>query len=124
MIAHCIAPQRRSQTRARDRRAGYARLVQYLLDPQNKHERVGAVSITHCHSLDARLAAIEVLAVQAQNKRVAELQKTYHLVISFPPGEVPAHEVLQAIEATFCERLGFSEHQRVSVVHHDTDQQQ
>jgi MobA/VirD2-like, nuclease domain/TraI-like middle domain len=113
VIARCIS-------RGVGKRGRYTRLVQYLLDPQNKHERVGTASIVHCHSAEAPIAALEVEAIQAQNRR-ATGDKTYHLLISFPAGEVPSPEVLQAIEAKLCERLGFSEHQRVSVVHHDTD---
>lgn len=41
--------------------------------------------------------------------------------MSFPAGEEPEPDVLRAMERRACEELGFAEHQRVSVVHHDTD---
>lgn len=119
MIAHVIPPRKSKDGDATHHR--YSRLIKYLLDPQNKHERVGDVSIAHCHSADANVAAIEVEAVQSLNRRVEDYKKTYHLVISFPSGETPGREVLQAIEATIVDRLGYADHQRVSVVHHDTD---
>jgi len=59
-------------------------------------------------------------AVQALNQR-ARSDKTYHMIISFREGEQPEAVVLQAIEDRLCEALGFGEHQRISVVHHDTD---
>jgi hypothetical protein len=43
------------------------------------------------------------------------------LILSFPAGEEPDNDVLRAMERRACEELGFAEHQRVSVVHHDTD---
>ncbi|NJS14320.1 MAG: relaxase/mobilization nuclease domain-containing protein, partial [Sphingopyxis sp.] len=35
--------------------------------------------------------------------------------------EQPPEDVLQAIEHRTCAELGFADHHRVSVVHHDTD---
>ena len=119
MIAHHAKRKPPADGRP-SRPSRYTRLVSYLLDPKNKHERVGEVSITHCHSDDASIAALEVEAIQGQNLR-AQGEKTYHLIVSFPPGEVPAQEVLKAIEASLCQRLGLADHQRISVVHQDTD---
>ena len=47
--------------------------------------------------------------------------KTYHLLITFPENETPDKETLKAIEHELCDSIGFGEHQRISVVHHDTD---
>ncbi|TWA81541.1 relaxase/mobilization nuclease-like protein [Azospirillum brasilense] len=66
------------------------------------------------------MAAIEMEATQRQNQR-AKGDKTFHLLISFPTGEVPSPEVLHDIETTMCDGLGYGQHQRVSVVHTDTD---
>ncbi|MCB1984058.1 MAG: relaxase/mobilization nuclease domain-containing protein, partial [Nitrosomonas sp.] len=49
--------------------------------------------------------------------------KTFHLILSFPENERLSDTDLNAIEARFCDALGFSEHQRISVVHEDTDNQ-
>jgi hypothetical protein len=54
------------------------------------------------------------------NKRTKS-DKTFHLVLSFPEGERLSNADLSAIEERFCEALGFREHQRISVVHDDTD---
>lgn len=102
------------------RLSSFRTLAKYMTDPQSKHERVGTVRVTNCHSLDIDGALLEVEAVQAMNKR-ATTAKTYHLVVSFPEGEEPMPIELREIERQLCEDLGFGEHQRVSAVHHDTD---
>lgn len=96
------------------------RLVAYLTNEQECQSRVLAVNITHCEAEDPAWAAMEMLAVQQQNHR-AKADKTYHLVVSFREGEQPDPDVLTSIEERFCEALGFSEHQRVSVLHGDTE---
>lgn len=95
-------------------------LVGYMTNGLGKGERVGALRITNCVAIDAAWAAAEMKAVQSMNKR-ARSDKTYHMIISFREGEQPGVEVLQAIEDRLCDALGFGEHQRISVVHHDTD---
>ena len=95
-------------------------LVAYLLGQQGKADRVGLVNVTNCHSDDPQWAGFEVKATQEQNTR-AESDKTYHLLVSFRAGENPLPEVLEAIEERISKSLGYGEHQRVSVVHTDTD---
>jgi len=102
------------------KKSSFTGLVDYLMNRQGKTERVGEVSVTNCHSDDPCWAAREVKATQALNTR-AESDKTYHLLISFRPGENPSPEVLKAIEDRICKGLGYGDHQRVSAVHHDTD---
>jgi hypothetical protein len=99
---------------------GFAGLVKYLLDSQNKSERVGTVTVTNCHSSRPDVAITEILNTHAKNTRAAN-DKTYHLIISFRPGEQPLDATLKAVEARICDALGFGGHQRVSAVHHDTD---
>jgi Relaxase/Mobilisation nuclease domain/Large polyvalent protein-associated domain 7 len=98
----------------------FGRLVQYLLDPQEKLARVGKLTVTNCYSDDPERAVLEVMNTQAQNVR-AKSDKSYHLVVSFAPGENLSEETLAAIEKALVDGLGYTEHQRVSVVHHDTD---
>src|SRR5690606_7503879 len=98
----------------------FADLVRYLSDPKDTSERVGAARITNCHSDELPDAMLEVMATQACNTR-AKGDKTYHLVVSFRVGEQPSDDVLAAIEERVCTGLGFTGHQRISVVHHDTD---
>jgi hypothetical protein len=102
------------------RKSDFAGLVKYLIDEQQKRERVTGVSVTNCHADRPDAVILEVLNTQAQNKRV-ESDKTYHLIVSFRAGEQPDEATLQAIERRICEGLGYGEHQRVSTVHHDTD---
>ena len=102
------------------RKSSFKNLVHYLCDSQNKQERVGKVVITNCYSEDINWAVMEVQSTQALNKRAVS-DKTYHLVISFPEGERVSEAVLAKIEAQFCKKLGFTEHQRIRVVHLDTD---
>ena len=102
------------------RLSSFSSLVRYITNEQNKQERVGKVRISNCNSIDSTWAIQEVLAIQAKNQR-AKGDKTYHLLISFAPGENPSQEVLQDIEEKVVSSVGFKEHQRVSATHHDTD---
>jgi hypothetical protein len=99
----------------------FGKLVTYLLDPQGKKKtRVGEVVITNCVSTDTTWAVREIAATQWLNTR-AKSPRTYHLIISLKDGENPDAQTLRIIEERFCNALGYAEHQRVSVVHHDTD---
>lgn len=102
------------------KKSGFANLLAYLADAQAKRERVGCVTVTNCQSDQAVVAITEILNTQAQNQRALS-DKTYHLILSLPAGEEPAPAVLQAVEARICKGLGYGAHQRISVVHHDTD---
>jgi hypothetical protein len=102
------------------KKSSFSNLVTYLTGTQNKEERLGDIRVTNCHGNQVEAAALEVLNTQAQNTR-SEADKTYHLVVSFRAGEQPDSRTLVAIEERICEGLGFAGHQRVSVVHHDTD---
>ncbi|WP_131794019.1 TraI/MobA(P) family conjugative relaxase [Fluoribacter gormanii] len=102
------------------RLSSFSGLVQYLCNTQNKKERVGKVRLSNCNSIDPIWAVQEVLATQARNQR-ASGDKTYHMLISFAPGENPSSQALQEIEDRVASSIGFKEHQRISVVHHDTD---
>jgi hypothetical protein len=102
------------------KKSDFAGLVKYINDAQSKQERVRHVCITNCHSEQAEIAVLEVLNTQAQNKRSAA-DKTYHLIVSFRAGEFPDNTILKAIEERICAGLGFAVHQRIRVVHSDTD---
>lgn len=102
------------------RKSSYADLAKYICDSQGKQERVGDIRFTNFNNESLDWAIREALAVQQLNQR-AEADKTYHLLISFAPDEQPAPEVLRDIEDRMCAAIGYGEHQRVSAVHHDTD---
>lgn len=113
MIIHHI-PMKAAQ------KSSYKKLVEYITNAQNKQERLGKITVTNCNSTEPVWASHEVEAVQAKNTR-AKGDKTYHLLISFAPGEEPPQQALDIIENKVVESIGLSEHQRVSAVHHDTD---
>ncbi|WP_081449399.1 relaxase/mobilization nuclease domain-containing protein [Rhodomicrobium vannielii] len=60
----------------------------YILDGEEDAGRVGAVRVSNCMSEAPDLAIKEILATQALNKR-SRSDRTYHLVVSFEPGETP-----------------------------------
>ncbi|MBS0513644.1 MAG: relaxase/mobilization nuclease domain-containing protein [Proteobacteria bacterium] len=101
-------------------RSNFAELVEYITDAQDKTERLGEIRVTNCAAATLPAVLGEVLATQRQNTRAAG-DKTFHLLVSFRPGEAPDAATLQAIEARLAAGLGFGGHQRVSAVHHDTD---
>ena len=101
------------------KKSDFAELVKYITNAQQKAERVGGVTVTNCQSDRPDAAIFEVINTQVQNTR-AESDKTYHLIVSFR-GDEPDETTLNAIEARICGALGYGDHQRVSAVHHDTD---
>jgi hypothetical protein len=102
------------------KKSDFAELVKYMTDEQEKNERIGFVSVTNCQSDRPDAAVLEIINTQGKNTR-AESDKTFHLVVSFRAGERPDDTVLKEIEVKICDGLGYGDHQRVSVVHHDTD---
>src|SRR5271166_2757457 len=102
---------------AEEEQAVMARMADYILGAEKS--RAANVRFSNCVSTDAELALKEILATQAMNKR-AKGDRTYHLVISFPPGERPTLSQLADIESVLCERIGLGGHQRLSATHVDT----
>lgn len=102
------------------RKSSFASLVEYIRDPQDKKERVGQIRISNCNSIETNWAVHEILATQALNQR-AKGDKTYHLLISFAAEDNPSAKTLKEIEERAVATIGFSEHQRISTVHYDTD---
>jgi|TARA_R100000656_G_scaffold124235_1_gene101970 Fe-S cluster biosynthesis and repair protein YggX len=102
------------------RKSSFGNLTKYLIDEQGKLERLGDILISNCHSTDPVWAALEVEATQEMNTRALS-DKTYHLIVSFREGENPSADVLKDVEQQMANALGFAEHQRIAVVHRDTD---
>jgi hypothetical protein len=98
----------------------WTRTAEYVMDLKNNDNKVLSFRITNCEAEVPAMAMAEVLVTQSRNTR-SKVDKTYHLVISFPDGERPTREQLNDIEDTICQALGFGEHQRLSAVHQDTD---
>lgn len=102
------------------KRSSFAGLASYITSAHGKNERVGEVSVTNFKHDEIAGAVAEAGALQSWNTR-ARGDKTYHLVISFAPGESPDAATLRAAEKALCDGLGFADHQRISAVHYDTD---
>jgi hypothetical protein len=98
----------------------WQRTAAYVLDLDGGGGRVGAIRISNCEAAEPGDAIAEIQAVQAMNSR-AKGDKTYHLVVSFPPGEKPSEAQLRDIEDELCAAIGLADHQRISAVHTDTD---
>lgn len=113
MIAHKLHMRNPSKS-------SIIRLVSYLSDKQGHEQRVHTTWTRNLESDDLQWASIEMRAVQRMNVR-SKVDKTYHLVISFPTGETPNLDTLKSIENDVCTKLGYAEHQRVAIVHTDTD---
>ncbi len=101
-------------------KSDFSGLANYITDAQSKDHRLGQVLLTNCSAAMLPAAIEEVLAAQFINTR-AKSDKTYHLIVSFRPGEQPSADTLKAIEERISAGLGYGEHQRISAVHHDTD---
>jgi hypothetical protein len=94
------------------------RTFSYILDGQEGAGRVGTVRVTNCMSEAPDLAIKEILSAQALNKR-SRSDRTYHLVVSFEPGETPTPAQLEDIENELCAAIGLERHQRISALHLD-----
>ena len=113
MIAKRIDMREASKSRA-------TRLAKYVTNELDKAGRVSDVFITNCLSDDPLIAAKEMEICQARNTRTKD-DKTYHLLLSFPDGERPDADRLREIAASAAKALGYADHQRIAVVHDDTD---
>ena len=99
----------------------FERLAGYIVDREGGGERVVGARITNCEFVtDLEEAIDEIERTQARNTR-SKLDKSYHLVISFPEGERPTADQLRDIEDHLVASIGLADHQRISAVHDDTD---
>lgn len=96
-------------------------LISYLTNTQEKEHRVGNIRMTGLVSYDVKDAVLEVQSTQDRNIRAVG-SDVMHIVVSFREGDHPTPEVIQMVEDRMANALGMKEHQRISVVHHDTDQ--
>lgn len=94
--------------------------INYIIDGNNNGAKVGYVKTTNCLSDDPDLVSVEFELIQRKNTR-SKLDKTFHMVISFPVGEVPTREQMDDIEQVLCESVGMGHHQRISASHVNTD---
>ncbi len=98
-------------------------LALYIAEARDGGEKLEDFWIGNCGAgdgLDDLPAALaEVEAVRAMKPKTAN--KTYHLVVSFRPGERPGREQVREIGREFAHALGFEDHQWVAGTHRDTD---
>ena len=100
--------------------SSFKRLADYLTNHKGNESRVDDVNFSNVESEGQEFIIAEITATQEQNTR-ARGDKTYHLIVSFREGENPSPGVMKEIEQQIAEGLGFGDHQRMSVVHRDTD---
>lgn len=109
---------------AKMRKAGggsFGGLAHYLMDEKNSNEKVEEFLFSNCnfaHNYQANLE--EIQSTQLVNT-VSQTDKTYHLIVSFQEDENPSSETIHKIEEEFIKALGYEEHQRLSVVHNNTN---
>lgn len=101
-------------------KSSFKNLLGYLTNNQGHSSRVGDISLTNLKADSLGTGIAEVQKTQMQNFR-CKSDKTMHLIVSFQEGESCSTEVLKKIEQDVCEALGLGTHQRISVVHQDTD---
>lgn len=106
-------------------KSSFKRLTEYITNEQVESNinirNVGAWiepdDIYDMNDLDLFIEDVE--SVQSMSN--AKSDKTYHLIVSFGVDERPDIETLKNISNEFIESLGFKDHQRLSVIHDDTD---
>ena len=111
---------KRAAKARRGEQAGMAALAGYMLDQERHSGKVGWSRVVNCAALDPGRAIREIIATQAKNTR-AKGDKSYHLIIAFPPGERPTREQIEDIEDRLVAAIGLGEHQRISALHRDKD---
>lgn len=106
-------------SRRKDGKSSFTKLANYITR-ESKDEEIAFSRVSNCGFDSVDLAVKEIEATQGRNTR-SKADKTYHLVVSFPAGEVPNKEQLEDIEDELCKSIGLGDHQRVSAAHNDTD---
>lgn len=96
-------------------------LANYLMDVKNNGEKVQEFNFTNCNfGDDFNLNLKEVTNTQKVNTTTIN-DKTYHLIVSFQEDENPSLETIKSIESELAKSLGFENHQRLSVIHNNTN---
>ena len=95
-------------------------LFEYMLDQNNGMEKVEAYNFSNCSFENQEDNRAEMLNTQALNT-TSKQDKTMHLVVSFQEDEHPSFEVMKSIEIELMKALGMEKHQRLSVVHSNTN---
>ena len=101
---------------------GWGATATYIADEGRSGAKVapGSVRLTNCASETLGEAEREIELTQAR-ARQGKAERTYHLVVAFPAGEVPTREQLEDIEDELVKAIGLGDHQRLSAIHTDKD---
>lgn len=100
--------------------ADWPPLIDYITDAVSDGARVDFVRVSNLPSDELRDAVIAMMHTQEMNTR-SKTDKTYHLIFSFPHGEIPSREILNDIEDRLVDAIGLGDHQRISAAHDDKD---
>ncbi|MCZ6174794.1 TraI/MobA(P) family conjugative relaxase [Campylobacter ureolyticus] len=95
-------------------------LINYILDEKNEMEKVEAYNFSNCSFNTKEDNIAEILNTQKLNTTTKQ-DKTMHLVVSFREDENPSIELMKKIEDEIAKALGMQNHQRLSVVHSNTN---
>lgn len=104
----------------------FNQLGSYLAAADQPGEKLHELWISNCDAGatldDLPQALAEIEATRKLNPRKS-VNKTYHLVVSFRPGEGEnlTRDQLKDIEQSYAEALGFADHQRIAATHQNTD---
>lgn len=96
-------------------------LADYLMDVKNEGEKVDGYQFTNCSCEDSFKHSIGEITVTQEINTTAKRDKTLHLIVSFSEEENPTPETMKAIEAELVKSIGFENHQRLSVIHDNTN---
>ena len=104
------------------------RTCMYIADQKNTQnfeqslvgDKAENIRLTNLNSTSLYEAFLEMEVTQSLNIR-SKSDKNYHLIVSFPVGEKPTNQVLEDIEKNLVDKIGLGDHQRISIVHNDTD---
>lgn len=102
---------------------GWGNLANYAADTAQGGQKVATNGIRFSNFPEGVTLqdAIDMVETRQEVAGAAEKDRNYHLVISFPPGEVPTKEQLEDIEDELVRSIGLQEHERVSAIHTDQD---
>lgn len=95
-------------------------LVDYMLDKNNEMEKVEVYQFSNCSFDNDQDNINEIINTQKLNT-TSKQDKTMHLIVSFQEDERPSIDTLNAVEKELLEALGMEHHQRLSVVHSNTN---
>jgi hypothetical protein len=96
-------------------------LADYIMDAKNEGEKARDHQFTNCtYEGDFSMNVEEIETIQSLNT-MAKSDKTFHMIVSFVEDENPSLETMRAIEEEFVKSIGFENHQRLSVIHDNTN---